>query len=170
MFVNWLTRKIEQRHQRPSIGIVTGSSPDPSDPSTGGDSPGCKSERPKSEQVTPIQKKNHRLIYGGDSLGRKPRGARVIGKHQHASSHNFVKDSTLILYHPCLHQVDIAILNIVYIDLVCRPIHKQSCYIDALQDITQAYNSSVHHSIKMATALVIMSKLNSERKKREKRL
>ena len=68
MFVNWLTRKIEQKHQRPSIGIVTRSSPDPSDPSTGGDSPGCKSERPKSEQVTPIQKKNIDSSTGGTAL------------------------------------------------------------------------------------------------------
>ena len=36
--------------------------------------------------------------------------------------------------------------------------YKQSYrYIDALQDITQAYNSSVHRSIKMAPAQVTMS-------------
>ena len=42
-------------------------------------------------------------------------------------------------------------------------IYKQSYhYIDALQDITRAYNSSVHRSIKMAPAQVTMSKLNQK--------
>ena len=49
--------------------------------------------------------------------------------------------------------------------------YKQSyCYIDALQYITRAYNSSVHRSIKMAPAQVTMRKLNSERMKDEERM
>ena len=49
--------------------------------------------------------------------------------------------------------------------------YKQSYgYIDALQEITQAYNSSVHHSIKMAPAQVTVSKLNSEEEERKKHL
>ena len=49
--------------------------------------------------------------------------------------------------------------------------YKQSYhYIDALQDITQAYNSSVHRSIKMTPAQVTMSNLNSERIKNEERM
>ena len=49
--------------------------------------------------------------------------------------------------------------------------YKQSYhYIDALQDITRAYNSSVHRPIKMAPAQVSMSKPNSERIKDEERM
>ena len=49
--------------------------------------------------------------------------------------------------------------------------YKQSyCYIDALQDFTRAYNSSVHRSIKMAPAQVTMSNLNSERINNEERV
>ena len=49
--------------------------------------------------------------------------------------------------------------------------YKQSyCYIDALQDFTRAYNSSVHRSIKMAPAQVTMSNLNSERIKNDERM
>ena len=49
--------------------------------------------------------------------------------------------------------------------------YKQSYhYIDALQDITRAFNSSVHHSIKMAPAQVTMNKPNSERMKNEERM
>ena len=49
--------------------------------------------------------------------------------------------------------------------------YKQSYhYIDALQDITRAYNSSVHRSIKMAPVQVTMSKPNSERMNEEERM
>ena len=49
--------------------------------------------------------------------------------------------------------------------------YKQSYrYIDALQDITRAYNSSVHRSFKMAPVQVTMSKPNSERMKDEERM
>ena len=49
--------------------------------------------------------------------------------------------------------------------------YKQSYrYIDALQDITRANNSSVHRSIKMAPVQVTMSKPNSERMKEEERM
>ena len=49
--------------------------------------------------------------------------------------------------------------------------YKQSYrYIDALQDIRRAYNSSVHLSIKMAPAQVTKSKPNSERMKDEERM
>ena len=45
-------------------------------------------------------------------------------------------------------------------------LYKQSYhYIDALQDITWANNSGIHRSIKIASAQVTMSKVNSERKK-----
>ena len=47
--------------------------------------------------------------------------------------------------------------------------YKQSYhYIDALQDIAQAYNSCVHCSIKVEPAEETVNKLNSEEKKREK--
>ena len=39
-------------------------------------------------------------------------------------------------------------------------------YIDALQEVRQAYKLSVHLSIKMAPAQLTMSKLNSERMKK----
>ena len=49
--------------------------------------------------------------------------------------------------------------------------YKQSYrYIDALQDFTRAYNSSVHRSIKMAPAQVTMNNLNSEGIKNEERM
>ena len=43
-------------------------------------------------------------------------------------------------------------------------------YIDALRDFTRAYNSSVHRPIKMASAQITMSNLNSERIKNKERI
>ena len=55
----------------------------------------------------------------------------------------------------------------IYKYFTCKQSYR---YIDALQDITQAYNSSVHRSIKMAPAQVTMSNLNSEIIKNEERM